>query len=139
MLLVPRTTTAAAWRMCFCQASGRLLFPLVLSLIPFLCCGSIACLAGSIISATSPTEELHALFPYVLLDHFFCFECFSFSVECVCRGCRIQYDDVASYCLLCIVHGNVAPLWRCFMHTHIVSLFSIEKSARKLVVPDING
>ena len=50
---------------------------------------------------------------------FLCFLSFLYSIECVCRACRIQYDDMALHCPLLTVltayqvRGNVVSLlWR---------------------------
>ena len=43
--------------------------------------------------------------------------------ECVCRACRIQYDEKALQCLLCLLHINVESLCRSFVTTsELVSL-----------------
>ena len=75
---------------------------------------------------------LLCLSAYIIPGMFFCFFCFLSFIECVCRACRIQYDDVSSHCLLlCLLQNNVVSLWLSFSD-HITC--GIEESARTLVV-----
>ena len=55
------------------------------------------------------TRYVFFFFSFDLLSLFFflCFLLFFLSfIECVCRACHIQYDDMAVYCLLllCLLH-----------------------------------
>ena len=58
-----------------------------------------------------------------LFDLFFVLFCYLYSIECVCRTCRIQYDGMSLRCLLCLLHNNVASLWRTFVPTELVTLY----------------
>ena len=55
------------------------------------------------------------LYPISLGPHLF--SCFLSFIECVCRACRIQYDDKALHCLLCLLHSNAASLCCSFVAT----------------------
>ena len=76
---------------------------------------------------------------------FLCFLCFlfvsfifslSYYNECECRACRIQYDDMALHCLLCVLHTNdvLLSLAKFCGHRTCISLRRIEESERTLAV-----
>ena len=94
------------------------------------------------VSATSPAggarQFVSCMFSFFFFSFdvsslfllFLCFLLFLYFIECVCRACRIQYDDMALHCplLLWLLHtrylvrGNVVSLWRSFVTAEVLSL-----------------
>ena len=101
--------TAAATQRVLC-ASVCLLLPMVLGLTLFTCSGAVSLARFFKCLAHHPLRGGTTVF---FLSFFFfslsiCFNCFFFLpfIECVCRACRIQYDDMALHCpLLCLLHS----------------------------------
>ena len=58
--------------------------------------------------------------PFFFFSSFFRFPCFLHFIECVCRACRIQYDDMTLHSLFCLLHNNVLGTW---YTTAVVSLW----------------
>lgn len=70
---------------------------------------------------------------FLFLSMFLSFNACQNVCMCVCRACRIQYDDTArlSPPVLCLLHNNVVPLSRSFVATELVVYLSrIEDSPR---------
>ena len=93
----------------------------------FCCLSFLPCRFGHFCHFVFNCEGIFATYrelrTFFLLFRFFSFFRFLSIVECVCRACRIRYDDMALHCLLCLRYSNaVVSLCRNFATTGLVSL-----------------
>ena len=124
MLLVPQTA-AATWRVLralVCVLFSFFVFSLVLRLTLFTSSGVFVLFFQLVLFKCLPHclrgghDSLFLLFFLIFLSFFsfslsiclhflfVCFLSFLYFIECVCRACGLQYDDMALHCpLLCLL------------------------------------